>query len=143
MKRTFAMILTLALLLSCAVSLADPITLHVEKENYSLDLTIKDVRIEDGKLFVDSLFENNTKCGVGSSLPMVYAVYNGKEYQAESYSARISGVSSKNMGSLLLSGVTFNIPYDATVLPQEIYAESAADHYELVWVNPETDGGQE
>ena len=142
MRKLIGIILSLALLLSCTAAIADPVTLHVEMGSYSLDLTVLDVRIEEDKLHVDCIFENNDKCGIGSALPMVYAVYDGKEYKADSYSARISGISSSNMGAMLLSGVTFNIPYGLTELPAEIYAEASPDHYEQVWTNsgaaPET-----
>ena len=136
MRKIIAIILSLALLLSCAAAMAEPAPLHVEMGGYSLDLTVLDVRIEEDKLHVDCIFENNDKCGVGSALPMVYAVYDGKKYEADSYSARISGISSSNLGAMLLSGVTFNIPYGPAELPAEIYAEATPDHYEQVWANP-------
>ena len=130
MKRILALMLSVLLLAACGVSFAEPVTLHVEKGNYTLDLTVADVRIEDGKLIVDCNIENNELWSFDYLPPLVYAVYDGTKYQVESYTARLGGSSSGNM---VLAGAAYNIPYSLSELPEEIYAEASADNYQLVW----------
>ncbi len=130
MKKAIALILSLSLILACAVSFADPVTLHVEKGNYTLDLSILDVRIEGENLIVDCSVENNDSWDFSNQPPLIYALNSGKKYEAETYSATLSGSS---IGGMILAGASYTIPYGPSELPEELYAESGPGKYELVW----------